>query len=143
MGKFSEAEVNQLQENMNVAYVSENEVIFTAAFKHLAWEEKQSGKNLPTIFREHGIEPKVLGHKRIENFSRRLREIARNNSSFEDRRKENQRPNADGKELSPEEKIRRLEHELAYVRQEVEFLKKLQMANTEARKEWESKHRPK
>ena len=31
--------------------------------------------------------------------------------------------------------------ELEYAKQEVEFLKKLQMANTEARKEWESKHR--
>ena len=44
---------------------------------------------------------------------------------------------------SPEEKICRLEHELAYVKQEVEFLKKLQMANMEAKKSWESKHRQK
>lgn len=42
-----------------------------------------------------------------------------------------------------EARVRWLTHQLEYTRQEVEFLKKLQMANTEARKEWESKHRPK
>ena len=38
---------------------------------------------------------------------------------------------------------RQLENELAYTRQEVEFLKKLQAANMEAQKQWESKHRQK
>ena len=42
-----------------------------------------------------------------------------------------------------EQRIRQLEHELAYTRQEVEFLKKLQVANMEAQKQWESKHRQK
>lgn len=37
-------------------------------------------------------------------------------------------------------RVKYLEHELAYTRQEVEFLKKLQMADMEARKQWESKH---
>ena len=36
-----------------------------------------------------------------------------------------------------------LEHELAYTRQEVEFLKKLQLADMEARKQWKSRHQPK
>ena len=42
-----------------------------------------------------------------------------------------------------ETRIKQLEHELAYTRQEVEFLKKLQMADMEARRQWESKHQPK
>ena len=42
-----------------------------------------------------------------------------------------------------EQRIRQLENELAYTRQEVEFLKKLQAANMEAQKQWESKHRQK
>ena len=41
------------------------------------------------------------------------------------------------------ERIEQLEHELAYTRQEVEFLKKLQAANMEAQKKWESRHRQK
>ena len=142
MGKFSEAEVKLLQKNGNVACVNEREVMFTEAFKRLAWEEKQSGRSLPAIFRENGIDPQILGHKRIENFSRRLREKARNNADFSDERKMNQRPSEKCEANDLEEKVKWLEHELAYTRQEVEFLKKIQMANTEARKAWESKHRP-
>ena len=141
MGKFSEADIEQLQENENVDYVTSREVVFTEAFKQIAWKEKQSGKTLPSIFRENGIDPQILGFKRIENFSRRLREKARNNEGFSDERKVNHRPTEKADSL--EEKIVKLEHELAYTRQEVEFLKKIQMANMEAQKEWESKHRPK
>ena len=143
MGKFSETEVQQLRENPNVDYVTEREIFFTEAFKQLAWEQKQSGKTLPTIFRENGIDPQILGHKRIENFSRRLREKAKGSGDFADQRQSNHRPNTRGTAITLEEKVRLLEHELAYTQQEVEFLKKIQMANTEARKEWESKHRPK
>lgn len=143
MGKFSTAEVEQLRENVNVAFVSEREIFFTESFKQLVWEQKQSGKTLPSIFRENGIDPQILGYKRIENFAKRLREKAKNNEDFSDERKSNGRSKGEKKTLSLEEKVQRLEHKLAYTQQEVEFLKKLQMANTEARKEWESKHRPK
>ena len=143
MGKFSTAEVEQLRENVNVAFVSEREIFFTESFKQLVWEQKQSGKTLPSIFRENGIDPQILGYKRIENFAKRLREKAKNNEDFSDERKSNGRSKGEKKTLSLEEKVQKLEHKLAYTQQEVEFLKKLQMANTEARKEWESKHRPK
>ena len=42
-----------------------------------------------------------------------------------------------------EQRLRQLENELAYTRQEVEFLKKLQAANMEAQRQWESKHQQK
>ena len=142
MGKFNEAEVQQLRQNPNVAYVNEREVAFTEAFKQFAWGEKQAGKTFSAIFRENGIDPQILGFKRIENFGRRLRERARNNEDFSDARKENRRPKERHEAVGLEEKISQLAHELAYTRQEVEFLKKIQMANTEARKQWESKHRP-
>ena len=40
-------------------------------------------------------------------------------------------------------RVEQLEHELAYTRQEVEFLKKIHVADLEARKLWESKQRQK
>ena len=64
-------------------------------------------------------------------------------SGFSDRRSQNyRRPPKTGEETM-EQRIRQLENELAYTRQEVEFLKKLQAANMEAQKQWESKHRQK
>ena len=106
LGQVSEAEVKLLQKNGNVACVNEREAMFTEAFKRLAWEEKQSGRNLPAIFRENGIDPQILGHKRIENFSRRLREKARNNANFSDERKMNQRPSEKCEANDLEEKVK-------------------------------------
>ena len=42
-----------------------------------------------------------------------------------------------------EQRIRQPENELAYTMQEVEFLIKLQAANMEAQKQWESRRRQK
>ena len=73
----------------------------------------------------------------------RLDDAVREGRFLPDRRIYNSRPaGAAAPEQMPlEERVRWLIHELEYAKQEVEFLKKLQMANTEARKEWESKHR--
>ncbi|MBQ6159769.1 MAG: hypothetical protein IJK24_02355 [Oscillospiraceae bacterium] len=141
--KLSEAQLRQLRANVNVEKATEYYVVFTEAFKQLAYEQKQTGKHLREIFRENGIDPELLGAKRIENFNQMLNQRGRDGRGFQDRRKDNRRPTDEERKESLEEQVRRLQHELAYTRQEVEFLKKLQMANTEARKEWESKHRPK
>jgi hypothetical protein len=141
--KLSEAQLRQLRANVNVEKATEYYVVFTEDFKQLAYEQKQTGKHLREIFRENGIDPELLGAKRIENFNQMLNQRGRDGGGFQDRRKDNRRPTDEERKESLEEQVRRLQHELAYTRQEVEFLKKLQMANTEARKEWESKHRPK
>lgn len=141
--KLSEAQLRQLRANVNVEKATEYYVVFTEGFKQQAYEQKQTGKHLREIFRENGIDPELLGAKRIENFNQMLNQRGRDGAGFQDRRKDNRRPTDEERKESLEEQVRRLQHELAYTRQEVEFLKKLQMANTEARKEWESKHRPK
>ena len=101
------------------------------------------GKSGRQIFLECGIDPDVLGDRRIEGLRRTLREQAKREEGFSDQRQHNyHRPPRTGDE-SVETRIKHLEHELAYTRQEVEFLKKLQTADMEARRQWESKHQPK
>ena len=109
----------------------------------LAWEQKQQGKRMREILRENGIDPDMLGRKRIENLSMRVNDLGRAGGDFSDQRVYNGRPAANErrKDMSLEDRVLWLTNELAYTKQEVEFLKKLQMANTEARKEWGSKHR--
>lgn len=141
--KLSEAQLRQLRANVNVEKATELYVVFTEQFKQLAYEEKQAGKTIREIFRENGIAPELLGAKRIENFNQMLNRRGRESEGFRDRRKDNRRPTEAETEESLEAQVKRLQHELAYTQQEVEFLKKLQTANMEARKEWETKHRPK
>jgi len=140
--RLTEEQLRLLRANVNVEKATEYVVVFTDSFKRLAWEQKQDGKRLREIFRENGIDPDLLGEKRLENFNQMLNRRGQEPDGFRDRRKDNRRPSAEETGESLEEQVKRLQHELAYTRQEVEFLKKLQMANTEARKQWESKHRP-
>jgi len=138
--KLTAEQVQQLRTNVYVESATEYYVVFTEAFKQLAYEQKQAGKSLREIFRQNGIDPETLGDVRIQNFSQKLNQRGREGSGFKDRRIDNRRPTAEETAETLEEQVKRLQHELAYTRQEVEFLKKLQMANTEARKQWESKH---
>lgn len=138
---FTREEIRKLQASPYVQTVTQNTVRFTEEFKQLAYEQKHKGKSMAQIFREHGISPEILGESRIAGFSYTLNKAAKREDGFRDRRSENYRHPAKEGEESTEVRLRELEHELAYTRQEVEFLKKLQVANMEAQKQWESKCR--
>lgn len=140
---LSKREVEQLHSNRYIASVSTNTVRFTEEFKKLAYAEKAKGVSVSETMRRCGIDPQVLGPSRVEGFSYTLNKKAKQESGFTDGRSENcRRPPKTGED-TVEQRVRQLENELAYTRQEVEFLKKLQAANMEAQKQWESKRRQK
>ena len=140
---LSKKETEILRKNPYIASVTANTVRFTEAFKELVYEKKCQGVPLAETMRQCGIDPEILGTSRVEGFSYTLNKKAKQESGFSDRRSENyRRPPKTGEE-TVEQRIRQLENELAYTRQEVEFLKKLQAANMEAQRQWESKHQQK
>lgn len=77
-----------------------------------------------TIFFEHGINPDVVGDGRIYVLTCRLRKRSDCEDGFKDLRANNQRkPAKPSNEQTLAARVNDLEHELAYTRQEVEFLK--------------------
>ena len=140
---LSKREVEELRRNPHIASVTANTVRFTEAFKKLAYEKKCQGVPVTETMRQCGIDPEILGVSRVEGFSYTLNKKARQETGFSDGRSENYRRPPKAGEETVEQRIRQLENELAYTRQEVEFLKKLQAANMEAQKQWESRHRQK
>lgn len=140
---LSEEAVEQLRKNPNVKSVSCSTVKFTPEFKTFFYKERQAGKTTKEIFLSAGLDPRLFGKSRMRNYQQTLGKNSRQAGNGMKPDSRDSVPSADEDEHSPEEKICRLEHELAYVKQEVEFLKKLQMANMEAKKSWESKHRQK
>ena len=140
---LSKREVEMLRENPNIAAVTSSTVRFTEEFKKLANGNRSKGISVVETLRQNGIDPDVLGESRIRGLKCTLNKQAKRKDGFTDRRQDNyRRPPKNGDETL-EQRIRELENELAYTRQEVEFLKKLQAANMEAQKQWESKHRQK
>ena len=140
---FTAEEMDHLRINHYVKSISPSTIKFTEEFKRYFCQKREEGVAIRDIFLECGIDPDILGERRIKGFSYTVRKQARLEDGFKDKRHSNQFHAASSEGRTVDTRIKQLEHELAYTRQEVEFLKKLQMADMEARRKWESKHRPK
>jgi len=139
---FSEEEVEMLRANPNVENVSARKIMFTPEFKQTAYDELVAGAKMQEILLRHGIDPEMLGRARIRGFQEKLEKQAARPEGFQNLKQSGQRPMM-AKEKTLEKQVRELQHQLAYTQQEVEFLKKIRMADLEAQKQWESKHRQK
>ena len=137
---FTKAQIEMLQTNKYVKSISASTIRFTEEFKLYFYQRHTSGTSSRQIFIECGIDPDILGESRVSGFCYMLNKHAKRDEGFSDARKHNFRRASDMNDLPLETQIKQLRNELAYTRQEVEFLKKLQMADMEARRQWESKH---
>lgn len=140
---FNEEQVEQLRLNKYVRSVSSTNINFTEEFKQHFHQEQKAGKTARRIFEECGFDPSVLGQRRIAITRYRINKRAKKGDGFANKRPIKQHKSSDTANESLESRLKSLENKLAYTSQEVEFLKKIQMANMEAQKKWESKHRQK
>lgn len=134
-------QVEELRSSPYVASVTARQVSFTVEFKRHFFEEYTQGKSPREILKGMGINPEALGESRIISIRMHAMEQGRNGYGYTDRKVQWERNTAQGRAKTTEEKIARLEHELAYTRQELEFVKKIILADREAQREWESKQR--
>ncbi|HEY5504049.1 MAG TPA: HTH domain-containing protein, partial [Sedimentisphaerales bacterium] len=100
-----------------------------------------TGKSPRAILEGMDISPETIGESRIVSIRMHAVEQGRKGSGFTDRKKQWSPEAIHGRAKTTEDKIARLEHELAYTRQELEFVKKIILADREAQREWHSKQR--
>lgn len=131
--KFTEEEQEILLSSPYVAGVTSQFVYFTAEFKKEFHRMYKAGMKPKKIVKELGIDPIIIGQSRINGLKRHIMEDLKEGKGFTENGSETAVANY-GKRLSPEAKIRRLEHELAYTKQELEFVKKIIAAGREDRK---------
>lgn len=138
---FTEKDLTAISSNPNVEKATERSIKYTNAFQEKAYSESLEGKPIMEIFRDSGFDVTVLGIYRIHGFKAKLMRKAEREGGFEDLRRGNYRRGAKTGKETTEKRIKRLEHELTIAQQELEFLKKIQAANMESQKRWESKQR--
>lgn len=125
---FTDEQVKQLRNNPYVKNVSNKAITYEEGFKEYFIREYENGKNPSLIFKEAGFDTNVLGYRRIDSFSKRVRKQNKRIEGFEDQRKYSSgRPRT--KDLTPEEKIDRLEAQNRLLRQENDFLKRVRYLN--------------
>lgn len=131
--KFSEEQQKQLRFNPFIEKVSETNISYTKEFKERFNQEYQFGKGPSAILRDMGIDPTLLGKRRRDSLVQRIKDYAARIDGYQDLRGENSgRPST--KELSGSDRIKRLEHQIRYLKQENEFLKKTEFLDRQA--EW-------
>ena len=136
--RFTEEQQELLRLNPYVDKVSETSITYTEEFKERFYQEYKAGNMPSAILQGMGFEPRMLGRKRIDRFVVNVKKYEVQGEDFHDRRKEsNGRPRT--KDLTPEEEISRLEHQVRYLKQENEFLKKVNFLDKRA--EWKAKQR--
>ena len=127
---FTQEEITLLEKNIYTYKVNESMIKFTDDFRDDFWRLYLTDKSEKEIFRTLGYDPELLGTKRIDGFvynlrKERLTDEQRLNSIS--RTSKVRRPPSDTKysDMKSKEAIKAMEIELAYLRQEIDFLKKL------------------
>ena len=136
--KFSEAELTDLRKNPYTASVNENIISFTVAFKVEFMRLYKLGIPVSEILPRLGYPIEVIGKARLNGISQKIRNEAKSPLGFQQGRsfKNVEELSVQEKEiLTDRQLINRLQNEVAYLRQELEVIKKTRFVeNTGKRK---------
>ena len=128
---FTPEQQKELMENQYTKLVSSHYIRFTDAFWQEFGRRYLAGEDRYDICRSMGYDPYVLGSKRLEYICRTIRNAQDLPAG------KRRRPPADTKysDMPQDEAIRAMETELTYLRQEVEFLKKISQLGKEDKRQ--------
>jgi hypothetical protein len=148
-GRFVEFTPEQLKELLESSYISNisrRSVSYTHEFKELFWQRYCDGADSMQIFRDAGLNVQILGQDRIYAFVKALRNLKERGLPF----LEGNEPHDDKPEkkfdfpkpprmqrykdttISPDE-MSKMYHQVAYMSQEIEFIKKIILAGKDGK----------
>lgn len=124
---FTDKQVEKLSKNKWIKKISNKAITYTDEFKMKLLKETENYKKFPQeVFRECGINPEIMGDRRIDNCAYRWRKQYKTTGEIKDTRKDiSGRPRIH--ELSDTEKLKRAEAKIKLLEAENELLKKNEM----------------
>lgn len=128
---FTEEQILELQKNPYVLKVSASTITYSEEFREEFYNALINGERPTQILINMGFNTKILGKQRVNSITKRVKKMGEKNCGFGDTRKE-QSGRAPAKDLSPEEKIAYLEHQLKFKDQQIEALKKINFVDKRA-----------
>lgn len=126
---FTKEEQDLLRQNKYTYSVTANTISFTIEFKKEFWKRYQAGERPRAIVAALGYDPQMLGDGRIAGLQGMIRKQAEENNFREGQHPSYVANHPDYSSMTDSQKLRAMEHELYYLRKEMEFLKKILRAD--------------
>lgn len=126
--KFTKREIQIIKNNPYTLKVTEAQIFYTKEFKAEFWKRYQAGEAPRAIVEALGYDPDMLGQSRINGLQINIQKQAKKPGGFTEGHSHRKGRNIelyDVDEHPDEDTIVKMQHELLYLRQEVEFLKKI------------------
>ena len=138
MKEYTPKQIKKLEANPYTLKVTKHKLYFTIKFKEDIWINYQAGNVSRKILSDLGFDLEYFGQKQIDSIVQRIKKEALSGNGFrEGENRERRIPvkATNREELSSPQSIERMQNELLYLRQEVEFLKKIIMTNNSKKRE--------
>ena len=138
MKEYTPKQIKKLEANPYTLKVTKNKLYFTIKFKEDFWINYQAGNAPRKILSDLGYDLEYFGQKQIDSIVQRIKKEALSGHGFregENRERRIPMKATNREELSSPQSIERMQNELLYLRQEVEFLKKIIMTNNSKKRE--------
>jgi hypothetical protein len=138
MKEYTPKQIKKLEANPYTLKVTKNKLYFTIKFKEDFWINYQAGNAPRKILSDLGYDLEYFGQKQIDSIVQRIKKEALSGNGFregENRERRIPMKATNREELSSPQSIERMQNELLYLRQEVEFLKKIIMTNHSKKRE--------
>lgn len=140
MKEYTAREMKLLKANPYTFKVTKNKLYFTIEFKETFWTAYQAGMAPRKILQDLGYDLEMFGQKQIDSMVQSMKRQAESGNGFRQgenrtRRKKDELSIQEGAAAESKETLENILNEVKYLRQEVEFLKKIvRTENTAARK---------
>lgn len=138
MKEYTAKQIKQLEKNPYVFKVTKHKLYYTAKFKEDFWISYQAGNSPRKILIDFGFDVDIFGQKQIDSLVQHIKKQALSGNGFtegENRQRRVPMKATSEEELSSPQSIERMQNELLYLRQEVEFLKKIIIADNSRKKD--------
>ena len=138
MKEYTPKQIKKLEANPYTLKVTKNKLYFTIKFKEDFWISYQAGNAPRKILSDLGYDLEYFGQKQIDSLVQRIKKEALSGNGFregENRERRIPMKATNREELSSPQSIERMQNEILYLRQEVEFLKKIIMTNNSKKRE--------
>ena len=137
MKEYTPKQIKELKDNPYTLNVTKNKLFFTVKFKEDFWTSYQAGNAPRKILSDFGYNLGYFGQKQIDSIVQSIKRQALSGNGFsegENRTKRISMKATSEEELSSPQSIERMQNELLYLRQEVEFLKKIIIADNSGKR---------